>query len=446
MTWVISLGVAALGGVCGLLLTGFIANACVTWYQIPAREGASGYFVVFTALLGGVAGLVVSLITARIVAATLGSSFGKEMGIALGVLLLIAGISTVICRLIAHVPPTIDGQELNLEVEFRFPANPNTTNPPTADGKWYVQLDPNTSINPDHASGYGEIKTTAARLEDGRWIVPTIVPLFTERGRRSVTLFKEGSKDEIIFFWSCRCQAVRARPLKNGATGIPSDWRMASHGPPPNRWPVFTAQYRSSFSPTPPPPAPYVDEMAVKAEAAFVALPRGRSLVSMAALITPTYDQPHRNKRALQAIAKRPNLPREIEELALGDDAQLASDALRCVTKLSIPLEPFNAPMQKVGQNIAERIRKVNAVPVEQDPSYLGAADISVRFSAWHTTISLLREKAGGDFIPELKTILELSRVRKDSNAMQMDVCRVASFYLHEWAGVAPLPTDPPPR
>ena len=57
-----------------------------------------------------------------------------------------------------------------------------------------------------------------------------------------------------------------------------------------------------------------------------------------------------------------------------------------------------------------------------------------------------LREKCGGDFVPELRTILELSRVRPDSIVLRGDVCRVASFYLREWAGVAPLPTDPPPR
>jgi hypothetical protein len=64
----------------------------------------------------------------------------------------------------------------------------------------------------------------------------------------------------------------------------------------------------------------------------------------------------------------------------------------------------------------------------------------------WHITITSLREKSGGDFTPELKTILELSRVKKDSVRMQIDVCRVASYYLHVWAGVEPLPTDPPPR
>lgn len=57
-----------------------------------------------------------------------------------------------------------------------------------------------------------------------------------------------------------------------------------------------------------------------------------------------------------------------------------------------------------------------------------------------------LREKCGGDFTPELKTILELSRARPDSHCMRADICRVASFYLHEWTGLAPLPTDPKPR
>jgi len=29
---------------------------------------------------------------------------------------------------------------------------------------------------------------------------------------------------------------------------------------------------------------------------------------------------------------------------------------------------------------------------------------------------------------------------------MQQDIRRVSSFYLKEWAGVEPLPGDPPPK
>ena len=57
-----------------------------------------------------------------------------------------------------------------------------------------------------------------------------------------------------------------------------------------------------------------------------------------------------------------------------------------------------------------------------------------------------LREKAGGDFTPELRTILELSRIREDSHLMQEDVRRVSSYYMQQWAGVAPLPGNPKPN
>ena len=70
----------------------------------------------------------------------------------------------------------------------------------------------------------------------------------------------------------------------------------------------------------------------------------------------------------------------------------------------------------------------------------------SMRFSAWMAAVQFLRENADGNFTAELRQILELSRARSDSIAMRQDVCRVASYYLHQWAGVDPLPTDPNPR
>jgi hypothetical protein len=208
----------------------------------------------------------------------------------------------------------------------------------------------------------------------------------------------------------------------------------------------MSCRFRVQIKPPPPPPktqSDYEAEQAAAKEAEFVAIPADAPLSKW--LPYTSYAQPQ-TERALQAIAKRPNLVREIKELALGDDAQLANQAIRCVAKLPVPLEPFNAPMQRVGLDIVERIRKVNAIPAERDPGYVEASNVSLRFTVWHQTISVLREKSGGDFTPELRTILELSRVRKDSHSMQMDVCRVASYYLHEWAGDAPLASDPKPR
>ena len=70
----------------------------------------------------------------------------------------------------------------------------------------------------------------------------------------------------------------------------------------------------------------------------------------------------------------------------------------------------------------------------------------ATRFYGWISAARAVREKCDADLTPELKTILELSRVRPESHCMRQDICRVASFYLHEWAGIAPLPTDPKPK
>jgi hypothetical protein len=58
-------GVAMLTGVFGLFVTGFIASLAVDWYNIPGREGESGYFVVMLAVLGFAAGVVIGWLVAR---------------------------------------------------------------------------------------------------------------------------------------------------------------------------------------------------------------------------------------------------------------------------------------------------------------------------------------------------------------------------------------------
>lgn len=69
MTWLSSIFIACLSGVLGLFCAGGIASLCVDWYRVSSFEGKSGFFVVFTALLGGLAAGVIGLIAARVVAA-----------------------------------------------------------------------------------------------------------------------------------------------------------------------------------------------------------------------------------------------------------------------------------------------------------------------------------------------------------------------------------------
>ncbi len=438
MTWLISFVVALICGVAGLLLAGFIANACTSWYHVSSREGAAGYFVMFMGLGGGIAGIIVGLITARIAAGQFGPGFGKELGCALGVVLLIGGVSALLCRLFADVAPEIDGRDLMLEVEFRFPNTAPSDKPPTADGEWlfrFASLAGHTQRKVEDGKLHGD----KARLEAGRWIVPAEVYLFTERGRRVIDLQRNG-QDAGGFLVSLPARPDRKFLEWSGWLPI-----QQANGQP---WPADKLSYRFRAQKTVPPPPPktqaeYKAEEAAAKEAEFVALPPDAPLERLLPYLD--YEQPQ-TERAAQRIAARPNLLAELSKLALDNDPRTAEKALRCLEKLPVLTPEFIPPVEAVGRDLAERIRKVNATTVEEDPSYHGAADVSIRFSAWMCAARALRAKCGGDFTKELKPILELSRVRPDSYVMRADVCRVASYYLHQWAGIEPLPTDPKPK
>lgn len=109
-------------GVLGLLLAGWLAAACVSWYRISSFEGKAGYFVVFTALLGAIVAMGIALITTGVVASTGSPWFLRSMAFSLGLVVSAAAGAAMACRLLADIPPTIDGCELDLEVEVRQPA------------------------------------------------------------------------------------------------------------------------------------------------------------------------------------------------------------------------------------------------------------------------------------------------------------------------------------
>jgi len=226
-----------------------------------------------------------------------------------------------------------------------------------------------------------------------------------------------------------------------------SEWlpKQQSDGQP---WPADKLSYRFRVKKVTPPPRPktqaeYQAEEAAEKEAEFVALPPDAPLERWLPYVD--YDQPQ-TERAVQHIANRASLAAELGQLAVDEDAEVAGKALRCIEKLPAPSPELIAPVTAAGRDIATRLRQINATTVEQDPGYHGAANLSIRFSAWMCAVRKLREHCDGDFTAELKPILELSRERPDSNVLRMDVCRVASYYLQQWAGIEPQPSDPKPR
>jgi hypothetical protein len=228
MTWLVSILVAFICSVLGLLLGGFIANSCVSWYQISSREGESGFFVIFIAIGGGIAGLILGLIVARLIAWNYGPGFGQELLGALATVLFVSGFTAMMCRVLADIPPTINGRELTLEVEFRFPNTFGSDRPPTSDGDWQFTF---ASHSGQSRRKYrdGTIQSHAARHENGHWIVPTQVELFTERGGRSVNLSPRDATEVMGFMLP-----LPARP--NAVFEQWSDWlpRQQANGQP---WP-----------------------------------------------------------------------------------------------------------------------------------------------------------------------------------------------------------------
>ncbi len=439
MTWLVSIVVAVLSGVVSLLLTGLIANACVRWYHVSSREGAAGYFVLFLAIGGGIAGFFLGLSTARFMASHYGPGFGREIGAALAVILIIAGAAALLCRLLADVPPKLDGQKLTLEVEFRFPNTYGATQPPTAGEECQCEL-VSLSGRTYRKRESGTVATKLVRFENGQWIVPITARLFTERGGRSVTLSPQEGKEAFGFLLP-----VPRRPGRKHLEWSPWYPRRQMNGQP---WPANKMSCRFRVQKIAPPPPPksheeYEAEESARKEAVFLAIPATSPVQAWFPYLD--YDQPE-TERALKLVASRAHLAAELGRLAIGADAELAGKALRCLEKLPALAPEFVAPVRVAGRDIAERLRTVVATTTEEDPGYEGAAGISIRFNGWMCAVRALRGKLGADFTPELKPILELSRQRPDSHALQSDVCRVASYYLHEWANIAPLPNDPKPR
>jgi hypothetical protein len=199
----------------------------------------------------------------------------------------------------------------------------------------------------------------------------------------------------------------------------------------------------------PPPAAPTQKELdakkAAEEQAKFEAIPVDAPVQVW--LPYTRYGAPEdRLRAAVERITDRPDYVEELGVLMRSEDQTTASTAMSLIEHIPQPLNDLNPLVEAAGRDIVERIRRVNATSIEEDPSYLQAADVSLRFGSWMVAVRALRKKTDGDFTAELRQILELSRVRQDSYVMQMSVCRVASFYMHQWTGLAPAPGDPKPK
>ncbi|MDZ4673472.1 MAG: hypothetical protein SGI84_03395 [Gemmatimonadota bacterium] len=192
MSWPASIGVGVLTGLVAGFLAGWIANLTVGWYRMSSFEGASGYFIVGMALLGAIAGLVLGVIVSRTLGSWKEPSFFKALGTAqLSALLLLGAIGGV-TRLMADVPPHLNGQTMLVTIELRWPEGRRPTAAPDS-AEWYLRLGA-VSGSVARASVEGPLWRGDARQEAGRWIVPGAVDVFTSRGKRMLSV----SPDDLV--------------------------------------------------------------------------------------------------------------------------------------------------------------------------------------------------------------------------------------------------------
>ena len=246
MSWSASMVVGLLSGALALVCAGFVANACVSWYRVSSFEGASGYFVIGIALVGGLAGLLLGIVTSRLVAASAAPGFLRSLGVSCAAVVAVAGAAGGLAWLLADIPPEVDGRELQLEVEVRLPAG-ETTAPAQLAGDAYISLAA-ASGGTVRASRRGELAVAEARIEGGRWIVPGSVTVFTTRGQRVLDVVL-GSETRAGFL-----VPLPGRPGTRFAQW--SDWLPhPPAGSPP--WPDSKCSYRFRVRPIePPPPEP----------------------------------------------------------------------------------------------------------------------------------------------------------------------------------------------
>lgn len=113
-----SFATALLSALAGGGAAAYIADRCIEWFHISGFEGKSGYFFVLCGLVGIIGGFIIGLVAARTTPSWI-AGLGRGLGVTTAFGLIVLGL----CRLSGDVPPQLDGEEMNLLMELRYPAS-----------------------------------------------------------------------------------------------------------------------------------------------------------------------------------------------------------------------------------------------------------------------------------------------------------------------------------
>jgi hypothetical protein len=395
---------------------------------MSSREGAAGYWVVMMALLAALVVLIVGIAIARgwlLANPNFWSALGATLGLTAGITLVITGL----VWLSADLPPKIDGRRLQLVAEVRFPAGTSIDSLKSATP--YVSI---MRVDTQDSRGSGNLEFESSREVDGQVIVPTTMDLYTSAKRKMLHLgFPEGKN--VLF-----PVGFGSKPEQKDSEW--TEWIPATSGE------AYAIRYKVVLLA---PPAPVLtqeerDAQAdAKQEAEMRALAPDAPLAQWLVYTRYGVAQP-RIDAAIAAIRARPNYVADMSREMLEGEHEASRDALRAIEHIQPPPAEFAASIAAVGAQIAQSLRDLEKESADSETYNDHVAAISTRFSAWMVATRALQESKVADFVPQLQEIIEPARRLDQAHAIRIDVVRVASFYLNKWAGIAPLPTDPPPR
>ncbi|MEO7361759.1 MAG: hypothetical protein ABI120_15620, partial [Gemmatimonadaceae bacterium] len=149
--------------------------------------------------------------------------------------------TATISRALADVPPTLAGEALMLMVEVRWPKS-QTISPASDPVRYRIDLGM-LSGNSVRTSKQGPLWTEDAHEDDGRWIAPAAVELFSARGKRLITvqptianasglvLPMPASPTEANFVWS-EWMPRAGEPTSAGADGFSYRFKVVPRSQP----------------------------------------------------------------------------------------------------------------------------------------------------------------------------------------------------------------------
>lgn len=210
---------AVVGGIGGLL----VSDRCVKWYAISSREGASGYYMIVMALFGAVGGLVVALVAAIVAARSEATANWLQVPIGVGAVVAALALWLLVAWLghLSRLEPAPPGPPKDIEFEIMLPAGEAQRPTWTAD-QASLELVAVGGRGRQFGSQKSGFDLAAARLENGRWVLPARVELFSGANSQCVNLILGDRRDG---FWP----ELWRRPMKVACQSW-TDWTPTNHG------------------------------------------------------------------------------------------------------------------------------------------------------------------------------------------------------------------------